>query len=151
MDKKSKYSHPKANPKNRYVALRLTESEYEQIKADMDSMDYLSFSKYARSLLLHREIPVRKYVYTDKGLRTQINQISKKISKIGANYNQVVKKYNVSCTATKKNGDLLINTKSTIYYMTKLRDLTEELKALQNQLIETVSKIKLEQEETIKR
>lgn len=136
----------KAVNRDHRITVRFTESEWEQIRADMNGNDYLSQAKYVREVLLRRKGPVRTVKITDRAIRDQINEISKKISRIGSNYNQVVKKYNTSCTAKKKNGDPVINSKATIFYIEKLISLTGELRNAQSSLIEQVSRLQLDDE-----
>lgn len=133
-----------ANKRDIFVGVRYTRSEYEQLKADMSSISCLSVSKYIRIRTLNQQIKVHKFAYTDKALHKQINDLSKKISVIGNNINQVVKRYHTSCNSVRKNGDPVINTKATVYYFNKLLDEIQKLKENQMQIINTVSRIEIE-------
>jgi hypothetical protein len=132
--------------RDRRFTFRLTPEEEEQVRSDMAAFDYLSMSKYVRTLLLRKYIPVQKVTMTDRSIRNQINDISLKISRIGTNYNQVVKRYNQSCSEKKKNGDPVINTKATMFYIAKLYDMMREVRDLQKQIIEQVSLVQIKNE-----
>lgn len=127
-------------------SFRLTEDEEAKVRADMASLDYLSVSKYIRSLLLRRYVPVQMVRITDRSIRNQINEISSKLSRIGTNFNQVVMKYNQSCSARKKNGDPVISSKATMFYFVKLYDLMTEVRREHEALIEQVSLIGRDEE-----
>ena len=107
----------KANKRDKVHTCRLTEAEEAQVRSDMASL-----------------------------IRNQINEISAKISRIGSNYNQVVRKYNTSCSARKSNGDPVINTRATVFYMERLSTLTEELRTAHNSLVERVSLLRSDDE-----
>ena len=132
--------------RTRVHTIRFTEEEEAQLLSDMKSHDYLSISKYIRTLVLGHRIEVKKVKITDRSIRNQINDLSKKISSIGTNYNQVVKRYNSLAGSKRKNGDPVINTKATAFYITKLIDLTKEVLTRQEQIIEAVNQIHLEKD-----
>ena len=127
-------------------ALRLTTEEWERIQSDMSSHDYLSFTKYARALLLEHRITIQKVKITDRSIRNQINESSKKLSKIGSNYNQVVKKFNTLANSKKKNGDPVINTKAMAFYMNKLEAMMKEVIQTQKTILEQVNQIHVNQD-----
>lgn len=120
------------------IGFWVTPEEYESIKADQESMDYTNLSRYLRTLVLRKKIPIKKVVVTDRAIRKQVNDISVKISRIGSNYNQTVKGINARMNATKKNGDPVINTKYLTYQLDKLENLTSQMIELHKKLIETV-------------
>ena len=122
---------------------RFTKEEWETIEKNMQSEDYLSFSKYVRDLVLERKISRKTVVMTDRSIRNQVNDLTKKINKIGTNYNQVTKKYLSTCAARTNDGKPVINEKLTITYVEKLNRLTEEVKQLMNEVITIVSQINL--------
>ncbi len=129
--------------KNKRIDFWVTLEEYESIKADQESMDYTNLSKYLRTLVLRKKIPIKKVVVTERAIRKQINDISTKINRIGSNYNQVVKAVNIRMKAKKKNGDPVINTKYLTYQLDKLETLTSQMIDLHNKLIETVKSLSL--------
>ena len=136
-----KQKNDDSGQKFKMVSFRLTKEEFEQVSADMDSIHCLSFSKYMRMLCLHEKLPITKFKYTDKALHKQINDISSKISRIGKNYNQFIKKYNASCERVKKNGDPVINTRATVYYINQLLAQTKEVSEMQEKIIDIVTRI----------
>lgn len=125
----------------------VTQEEYESIKADQQSMDYTNLSKYLRTLVLRKKIPIKKVVVTDRAIRKQINDISIKIGRIGANYNQAIKKINSLAGATRKNGDPVLNTKYLTHQLDRLEGLSSQVIALQQALLETVRQLDLPAEE----
>ena len=133
----------KDNKRDRKVYVRLTEDELRQLDSDMRSQDYLCMSVYLRDVLLRRKVTVQKYRITDRSIRNQINDISTKISKIGTNYNQIVKKVNELATSKRKNGDPVINSKFLSYYLDKLQAATSQLLVQHNRLIDQVDLIQL--------
>lgn len=133
----------KDNKRDRKVYVRLTEDELRQLDSDMRSQDYLCMSVYLRDVLLRRKVTVQKYRITDRSIRNQINDISTKISKIGTNYNQIVKKVNELATSKRKNGDPVINSKFLSYYLDKLQTATSQLLVQHNRLIDQVDLIQL--------
>ncbi len=128
----------KENRSNR-ITIRLTDSELVELKANAASNDYLSISKYIRTVVLGRRIPIRKVTVTDRATRNQINKLTAEISKIGVNINQVVKKLNMISTATKRNGDPVINTRQLVYYIRALSNRVENVIEKQEAIINTVS------------
>ena len=46
--------------KNKRIDFWVTLEEYESIKADQESMDYTNLSKYLRTLVLRKKIPIKK-------------------------------------------------------------------------------------------
>lgn len=136
----------KANKRDKVHTFRLTEAEEAQVRSDMASLDCLSVSKYVRYLLLRKRPAAKPVRMTDRVIRNQINELSAKISRIGSNYNQVVRKYNTSCSARKNNGDPVINTRATVFYMERLSNLTEELRSAHKSLVERVSLLRVDDE-----
>lgn len=126
----------------------VTWEEYESIKADQQGMDYTNLSKYLRALVLRKKIPIKKVVVTDRAIRKQVNDISVKISRIGANYNQVVKKINSMAGATRKNGDPVLNTKFLTHQLDRLESISAQMISLQQALLETVNQLDLPAEES---
>ena len=120
------------------ISIRVTASEKEQIEADARSYDYLNTSKYIRAVLLNKKIDIRKIRVTEPAIRAQVNQISTNITKIGNNYNQVVKKINELSFAKKKNGDPVVNSKYISFYIQKLHNLTLNLKSQHDALLNIV-------------
>ncbi len=125
--------------------VRFTEDEYNQIHADMASIDCLSTAKYIRLKVLGTKrtpsISAEPDIKVSRGVRNQINQLTKQISRLGSNYNQIVTKYNTSCNAVKKNGDPVISTKATYWYMQRLAEITEQVKDKQEQIINLISNL----------
>ena len=121
--------------------IRFTEEESERIKTDMKNLNFLSFSKYTRSLLLKKKVTIQRETITDRSIRNQINEISGKIGKIGVNYNQVVKLLQSMSNTTKKDGRPVINTKIVASQMDQIVKLTKEIKKQQERLIEQVAMV----------
>ena len=121
--------------------IRFTEEESERIKTDMKNLNFLSFSKYTRSLLLKKKVTIQRETITDRSIRNQINEISGKIGKIGVNYNQVVKLLQSLSSTTKKDGRPVINTKIVASQMDQIAKLTKEIKKQQERLIEQVAMV----------
>lgn len=132
--------------RTRVHTIRFTEEEEAKLLSDMKSHDYLSISKYIRTLVLEHRIEIQKVKITDRSIRNQINDISKKISSIGINYNQVIKRYNTLANSKRKNGDPVINTKAMAFYMTKLNELTREVIQRQQEILQAVNQIHLEKD-----
>lgn len=120
--------------------MRLTDSELAELKANAANNDFLSLSKYIRTVVLGRRIPIKKVTVTDRATRNQINTLTAEISKIGININQFVKKLNTLAAAKKRNGDPVINTRQLSYYVRELSTRVESVIDKQNDIIETVSK-----------
>ena len=136
-----KQQNDTSGKKFKMMTFRLAMEEFEQVKADMDSIHCLSYSKYMRMLCLHEKLPITRFRYTDKALHKQINDISAKIARIGKNYNQFIKKYSASCERVKKNGDPVINTRSTVYYINQLLEQTKKVSEMQEKIIDIVTRI----------
>jgi predicted DNA binding CopG/RHH family protein len=135
----------KENKRDKTIFVRVTEDELERLTSDMRSQDYLCMSVYLRDVLLRRKVTVQKYHITDRSIRNQINDISAKISKIGTNYNQLVKKVNELAVSKRKNGDPVINSKFLSYYLDKLQTATTQLLAQHNRLVDQVDLIQLDE------
>lgn len=132
----------------KFIGFWVTPEEYESVKADQQSMDYTNLSKYLRTLVLRKKIPIKKVVVTDRAIRKQVNDISVKISRIGANYNQVVMKINSMAGATRKNGDPVLNTKFLTHQLDRLESISAQMISLQQALLETVNQLDLPAEES---
>lgn len=128
--------------KKHFIGIRLTTDEYNKILSDMEQSGYLSISKYVRERLLKRKITLIREVTTDRDIKNQINRLSTEISRIGSNYNNVVRKYSAACNYVKNDGSPAITTRSTNYYMNKLMKMTEEVKDLMNSVIKTIDNCK---------
>lgn len=135
----------KENKRDKTIFVRVTEDELERLTSDMRSQDYLCMSVYLRDVLLRRKVTVQKYHITDRSIRNQINDISAKISKIGTNYNQLVKKVNELAVSKRKNGDPVINSKFLSYYLDKLQTATTQLLTQHNRLVDQVDLIQLDE------
>lgn len=120
------------------VTIRFTPEEDELVRSKMAAFDYHSKSEFIRTLLLHKYIPVQKVKITDKSLRRQIDIITSMISRVGANYNQVVKRYSQSCKQTKRDGTPVINVIATQLMFDKLFEITKEVRDFQKIIIEQV-------------
>lgn len=136
----------RAEPEKR-ITIRFKMSEFQQLQANMEATDYLSYAKFLRELALNKKVTIKKKAITDPAIRKKINELSVRYSRVGSNYNQVVKSINSRMNATKKNGDPVINTKYLTYQLDKLETLTNQMIQLHNQLIETVNRLGLRTEE----
>ena len=125
--------------------VRFSEDEWLQISTRMNNSDYLSFTRFCKDILLKGRISYTKVTMTDRSIRNQINNVTSQISRIGNNYNQFVKRYQTTCKVKKKDGTPAIDTKVTIYYAKRLEAATEQLKDLQNQLIELASTLQVDE------
>ena len=105
----------------------------------MEQYGYLSVSKYVRERLLKRRIEVKEQLVTDRDIKNQINKLTTEISRIGANYNKTVRKYLSTCNAVRPDGSTAITTRSTNYYVNRLREDTEKIKELIEKILESVS------------
>lgn len=123
------------------VTMRLTDSELEDLKGRAASNDYLSISKYIRTVVLGKRVPILKVKLTDRAIRNQINRLTAEVSKIGININQVVKKLNSLSKATKKNGNPVINTRQVVYYIRAFQNCVEKVIAKQEMIIDTISNL----------
>lgn len=131
-----------AEQRSKFIALRLTETEYGQLRTQMENEGYRSISRYVRERLLVKRTVIRKdVVLTDRALRNQINNLSMSIAKIGANYNQVTKIFNGLGKKTRGDGSPVINARSADFYLKQLSGLTLDLKRQMEHVIETVSAI----------
>lgn len=74
--------------------IRFTEEELESIKKEMQAFDYLSFSKFIRDTVLHKTKYKSRGKVKDRELLGRIDELSKKVERIGHNYNQLIKSYN---------------------------------------------------------
>lgn len=127
------------NPEDRrrhYVGIKLNDEEYAQLISDMKLYSYNSISRYIRDRILNRKITVKKEVVTDNDIKNNINRLALQISKIGKNYNQVVKKYSASCNMTKNDGSPVINTRATNYYISNLQQLTQKIHEIMKTIID---------------
>lgn len=133
------------NPRNRFVGLRFTEKEFEEIEAQMRKTDCLSISKFIRARALNKHIKVRRnIILTDRNLRNMINDISARISKIGVDYNQATKQLNSLSKKTRPDGSPVINSRAANYYLTKVATMTRELKEQMNLVINIVDRLEKE-------
>lgn len=136
---------PAKEPRNRYVPVRFTEKEYAQLKAQMANDDYLSASKYIRAKTLDEHFRVRKkIVLTDRNLRNQINNLTSKIERIGVDYNQATKRFNILSKARRLDGTPVINARAANYYLKRLYALTKDLKEEVDALVDIVDRANLD-------
>ena len=75
--------------------IRFKQSEYEQIKKDMAAYDYVSFVKYVRDTVLRKTKYKTRGKIKDREILYQIDAFTKQVQKLGYQYNQIVKSYNV--------------------------------------------------------
>ena len=137
------------NPRKRFVGLRFTEAEFQQIEAQMRKADYIAISKFIRDRALNKQIKVRKnIILTDRNLRNMINDISTRIAKIGVDYNQATKQLNTLSKKTRSDGSPVINARAANYYLTKVATMTRELKEQMDLVISIVDRLEKETNET---
>lgn len=105
----------------------------------MEQYGYLSVSKYVRERLLKKRVQIKEELVTDRDVKNQINKLATEISRIGANYNKFVRKYLSTCKAVRPDGSTAITTRSTNYYVNKLRDDTVDIKELMEKILASVS------------
>ena len=137
------------NPRKRFVGLRFTEGEFEQIESQMKKADYISISKFIRDRALNKQIKVRKnIILTDRNLRNMINDISTRIAKIGVDYNQATKQLNALSKKQRADGSPVINARAANYYLNKVAVMTKELKEQMNLVINIVDRLEKETNDT---
>ena len=137
------------NPRKRFVGLRFTEGEFEQIESQMKKADYISISKFIRDRALNKQIKVRKnIILTDRNLRNMINDISTRIAKIGVDYNQATKQLNALSKKQRADGSPVINARAANYYLNKVAVMTKELKEQMDLVINIVDRLEKETNNT---
>ena len=137
------------NPRKRFVGLRFTEGEFEQIESQMKKADYISISKFIRDRALNKQIKVRKnIILTDRNLRNMINDISTRIAKIGVDYNQATKQLNALSKKQRADGSPVINARAANYYLNKVALMTKELKEQMDLVINIVDRLEKETNDT---
>ena len=137
------------NPRKRFVGLRFTEGEFEQIESQMKKADYISISKFIRDRALNKQIKVRKnIILTDRNLRNMINDISTRIAKIGVDYNQATKQLNALSKKQRADGSPVINARAANYYLNKVAVMTKELKEQMDLVINMVDRLEKETNDT---
>ena len=137
------------NPRKRFVGLRFTEGEFEQIESQMKKADYISISKFIRDRALNKQIKVRKnIILTDRNLRNMINDISTRIAKIGVDYNQATKQLNALSKKQRADGSPVINARAANYYLNKVAIMTKELKEQMDLVINIVDRLEKETNDT---
>lgn len=130
------------NPRKRFVGLRFTEGEFEQIESQMKKADYISISKFIRDRALNKQIKVRKnIILTDRNLRNMINDITTRIAKIGVDYNQATKQLNALSKKQRADGSPVINARAANYYLNKVALMTKELKEQMELVINIVDRL----------
>lgn len=123
------------------VTIRLSSEEMDQLSYMMQRSGYLSMSKYIRMRCLAGRSSLSPEEMSDaNSVRSQVNVMSAEISKIGANYNIVIKDFKNLLKQKKRDGSPVINTTTATYYMQQLYALTLEVKTLVEQFIELVKK-----------
>ena len=137
------------NPRKRFVGLRFTEGEFEQIESQMRKADYISISKFIRDRALDKQIKVRKnIILTDRNLRNMINDISARIAKIGVDYNQATRQLNSLSKKQRADGSPVINARAANYYLNKVAIMTKELKDQMDLVITIVDRLEKETNDT---
>jgi outer membrane protein assembly factor BamA len=137
------------NPRKRFVGLRFTEGEFEQIESQMKKADYISISKFIRDRALNKQIKVRKnIILTDRNLRNMINDITTRIAKIGVDYNQATKQLNALSKKQRADGSPVINARAANYYLNKVALMTKDLKEQMDLVINMVDRLEKETNDT---
>ena len=137
------------NPRKRFVGLRFTEGEFEQIESQMRKADYISISKFIRYRALNKQIKVRKnIILTDRNLRNMITDISARIAKIVVDYNQATRQLNSLSKKQRADGSPVINARAANYYLNKVAIMTKELKDQMDLVITIVDRLEKETNDT---
>jgi outer membrane protein assembly factor BamA len=137
------------NPRKRFVGLRFTEGEFEQIESQMKKADYISISKFIRDRALNKQIKVRKnIILTDRNLSNMINDITTRIAKIGVDYNQATKQLNALSKKQRADGSPVINARAANYYLNKVALMTKDLKEQMELVINIVDRLEKETNDT---
>ena len=132
--------------RTRFVGIRFTEKEWEQLCTQMKNCDYLSVSRFIRDKVLDKRIKIdRSVVLTDRVFRNQINSLSTIVSRIGVDYNQATKRFNSLVKQKRADGSPVINARAANYYLKQLQTMTVELKQAMDYIIEMVESLELKQ------
>lgn len=127
---------PVAEQREFRVTVRFTETEKQQLIYQMENSGYLSMSRYLRIRCLDGKAEVTRECDAEGAdLRTQINILSTEISKIGANYNKVVKEFRSLLGQKRRDGSPVVNTRAASYFLQQLNTRTLEVKALMEHMI----------------
>ena len=119
--------------RNRFVGLRFTESEFENLRLKMELSGYRSISIYIRDMLLSTRIRRRSVYKADPNLERQLTMLRSEIRKIGVNYNQRVKTLNALSKRVDKKGRPIINARDIDRDMLEMKKMMESMTNLVNE------------------
>ena len=119
--------------RNRFVGLRFTDSEFENLRLKMELSGYRSISIYIRDMLLSTRIRRRSVYKADPNLERQLTMLRSEIRKIGVNYNQRVKTLNALSKRVDKKGRPIINARDIDRDMLEMKKMMESLTNLVNE------------------
>lgn len=119
--------------RNRFVGLRFTDSEFENLRLKMELSGYRSISIYIRDMLLSTRIRRRSVYKADPNLERQLTMLRSEIRKIGVNYNQRVKTLNALSKRVDKKGRPIINARDIDRDMLEMKKMMESMTNLVNE------------------
>ena len=119
--------------RNRFVGLRFTDSEFENLRLKMELSGYRSISIYIRDMLLSPRIRRRSVYKADPNLERQLTMLRSEIRKIGVNYNQRVKTLNALSKRVDKKGRPIINARDIDRDMLEMKKMMESMTNLVNE------------------
>lgn len=126
------------NIRDSRITIRFTKPEKESITKEMQAFEYLSFAKYIRDTVLHKTKYKSRGKVKDREILGRIDDLSKKIEKIGHNYNQIIKSYNTLHQARALTIPIVDE------HIQQLEELTKRVYNLQMEIIDEVDKIATE-------
>ncbi len=128
-----------------WVTVRMTPEERDKLGVLVENFNYRSVSSFVRDLLFRKRIESKKVVVrlTDRTLRDKINEVTFQIRKIGVNYNQIAATYQAQAKMTRPDGKPFLGTRRLDEMMTRLMQMTGELRDEVAVLIDTVERYTL--------
>ena len=112
---------------DRKVTIRMPESLYSELEAEMSSYGYRTISQFLRFIIEKRKRRDMEAADSQKGSAAAIEHLAAEMRRIGANYNQFVASYNRAVRLTRKDGSPSVSEKETRRNQLGLMELTLEL------------------------
>ncbi|MGC4038330.1 MAG: plasmid mobilization relaxosome protein MobC [Chitinophagaceae bacterium] len=123
----------KNNNRNRWLHLRLTETEYKKIHTGFAESTKRKISDYARSVLLDKPITIytRNKSYDD--FIQEMIVLRKELNAIGNNFNQTVKKLHKIVHDNEIKSWALVNEKSKEMFLKKVDEIKSKISQVADQ------------------
>lgn len=130
---------PRIANKVKTISFRIGETDFQNLQLLMERHNYKSLSKFVRDSIFRRRVGAKASPYSSDGIRAGILHFTQQLNKIGANYNQNVRRINYLSEKKRKSGDPVINNAILLNIEQQNARIMEQVQKTQDALVTLVN------------